>query len=109
LFKTNGSQEIDSSCNSPFDNIDHHVLVYRLRNCDKNEEALLRNASSAVLAIDDWLTRGKIQQKQAAAGYACSYADKYDLLIGAGKLSDGGADLASDAQNIAAALGFACP
>ena len=110
VFKTNGGQDLTTTgCNAVFDNVDNGVVDYLLRNCDRNEEALLRNASSVVLSLDDWLTRGKIQEKQTAAGYACSYADKYDLLIGAGKLSDGGADLASDAQNIASDLGFACP
>lgn len=56
------------------------------RNDVKNQVALLRNISSAILALDDWLVRGKEQQVETAIGYLCSYADKVERLAAAGKL-----------------------
>lgn len=63
-----------------------------------NRDSLMRYAASAVLSIDDWLTRGKESQAQSAASYLCGYSDKFLLLLGAGKVS--GEDLAADAEII---------
>ena len=104
---TNGEQILEGVCTNSFDGIDNEVADYLLRNCDKNEEALLRQASSAVLSLDDYLVRGKEKQKETAAGYLCSYAVKADLLVGTGKLVLT-IDLAEDARDIALALEFPC-
>ena len=74
------------------------LVSYSLRNCEINRDSLMRYAASAVLSIDDWLTRGKEAQAQSAAGYLCSYSDKCLLLLGAGKVN--GEDLAADAEII---------
>jgi len=58
---------------------DQGFVDYLLRNCDKNERALLRKASSAVLALSAALS-GKERQAITAAGYLCEYADRYELL-----------------------------
>ncbi|MDH5698673.1 MAG: hypothetical protein OEZ41_01775 [Nitrospirota bacterium] len=109
---TNGLQILEGVCTDSFDGIDNEVADYLLRNCDRNEEALLRQASSAVLSLDDALARGKEKQKETAAGYLCSYAVKADLLVGTGKLvftvKEPPVDLAEDARDIASALGFPC-
>ena len=104
---TNGEQIPGEVCTLTFDGVDNEVADYLLRNCVKNEEALLRQASSAVLSLDDYLARGKEKQKETAAGYLCSYADKADLLVGAGKLVLT-VDLAEDARDIAEELLFPC-
>jgi len=106
-FDTNGEQIPGEVCTLTFDGDDNGVADYLLRNCHKNEEALLRQASSAVLSLDDYLVRGKEKQKETAAGYLCSYADKADLLVGADKLVLT-IDLAEDARDIAEALLFPC-
>jgi len=104
---TNGEQILGFGCNQTFDEADNDVADYLLRNCHKNEEALLRQASSAVLSLDDYLARRKEKQKETAAGYLCSYAVKADLLVGTGKLVLT-IDLAEDARDIALALEFPC-
>ena len=89
---------------------DSKFVEYQLRNCDKNEAAQVKAASSAVLSIDDVVTRGKDTQRETAAGYLCGYADKYDQLGAAGKLFaiDYSVDLGEDARDLAEALGYPC-
>lgn len=107
LENTNGEQIMDGmACDEMFDEDDNMIVDYKLRNCDKNEEALLRKAASAVLSLDDFIA-GKAQQKQKAADYLCSYADKFMILESAGKL-ESTMDLAADAENIVSNLGLAC-
>ena len=115
--KTNGGLVEGRSC-EPIDPVDGTLngiagdaeyIDYRLRNCEKNEAALLRQVSSAVLSIDDLIARDKIQQAMSAADYLCAYADKYALLVGAGKLTvdashstdDPAVDLGADAKDLA--------
>lgn len=82
---------------------DSGIVEYQLRNCDKNEAAQVRAASSAVLSLDDVYTRGKEAQRESAAGYLCAYADKYDQLGAAMKLFavDVSIDLGEDARDLA--------
>ena len=109
LAATNGEQDLFSEgCNSEFDLTDNGVVTYSLRNCDKNEEALLRLAASAVLSIEDFLEGGKDQQLETAADYLCKYSAKATALDGVGKFDDGAEDLAADAEIIADDIGFAC-
>jgi len=88
---------------------DAEYIDYSLRNCEKNEAALVRRVSSAVLSIDGLIARDKIQQAISAADYLCAYAEKYALLVGAGKLTvdslhsmdDPAVDLGADAKDLA--------
>lgn len=107
LHDTNGAQDtMTPGCMKSFDDIDHLIVDYALRNCDKNEEALLRNAASAVLSLDDF-ANGKPQSDATAAGYLCSYAEKFMLLQATGKLTST-QDLAADAEEIVNGLGPSC-
>lgn len=106
VWKTNGEQIIGNGCLASFDAVDNRVVDYLLRNCDQNEEALLRKASSAVLSLND-VAKGKIGQLATAVDYLCSYITSYELLVGAGKLAST-EDLAADAQDIVTALGSTC-
>jgi hypothetical protein len=59
---------------------------------------------------DKLLAREKLQQAATAANYLCGYADKYALLVGAGKL-EATEDLGEDAKDLANAItgtGFYC-
>ena len=105
LFYTNGHQAIDISlgCDTDLDGIDNGVVTYSLRNCDKNENSLLRFAASAVMSIDDLVNRDKYSQAQTAANYLCGYADKFMALDGVGKLTST-MDLGADAYDIAESL-----
>lgn len=109
LFKTNGAQEVGRGCPADDDG-DNGFALYRLRNCDRNEEGLRRKMSSVVLSLEDVLARGKSAKRETAAGYACVYADSALSLQGVDKLvlADG-EDLVADAQDIVSALGFECP
>jgi hypothetical protein len=107
LFKTDGTRGGDRCA---ADSIGNGYVEYALRNCDKNEAAQQRKAASVVLSMDDVVVRGK-DQKMTAAMYACDYASKADFLEDVSKLTylekDGVfADLAGDADSIAAALGY---
>lgn len=108
VFKTNGWQILGNGCNTMFDGTDNGVVDYLLRNCDQNEEALLRKASSAVLSLYDYIVKGKANQGCVAVGYLTTYHDNYLLLQSAGKLVST-EDLAADAQDIVTALGLTCP
>ena len=117
LWKTDGMLEVDRMpCADKLGRgtSDNGVVIYSRRNCDKNEEALLRKMSSVVLSLND-VMRGKDHQRETAANYACSYATKVSALIavGVGKLRyavpEVGEDLVADAEAIASALGFPCP
>jgi hypothetical protein len=107
---TNGGQviDVDAACVADLGNGDNGVVDYLLRNCDQNETALLRKASSAVLSLNDVVNKGKAAQAARAADYLCTYASSYMTLQGAGKLIST-EDLAADAQDIAAALLLPCP
>lgn len=109
VSRTNGGQDLASTgCVAVYDLIDNGVLDYRLKNCDQNEESLLRSSSSAVLSLRDVFVRKKTGEKKTAAAYFCYYASTYNTLKGVGKLADGGADLAADAQSMARDLGYSC-
>jgi len=90
-------------------------LVITGPKADRNKAALQRNAASAVLSLDDVVTREKVEQKATAASYLCSYADKIGQLIAAGNIvdpSEGNLELATDlaarATTLAGNLGFGC-
>jgi len=84
---------------------DAGFVDYQGRNCDKNEAAVVRLASSAVLSLDDVITREKDQQRATAAGYLCSFEDKWNDLIGIWKLvPEAGVDLGADASDLADAV-----
>jgi hypothetical protein len=108
LDATNGAQDTTTAgCTKSFDGTDNGIVDYLLRNCDKNEEALLRSAASAVLSLDDF-ANGKLQQDETAAGYLCRYADKFMLLQATGKLI-ATRNLADDALDIVIDdLGLTC-
>jgi len=103
IADTNGEQITSSVC-ADLANGDNGVVDYSGRNCDKNEEALLRRSSSAALALDDFLARTKGAQLATAADYLCKYAAKATALAGVGKFDDGSEDLAADATDIAESL-----
>jgi len=92
---------------SMMDVFDNGDVDYTGRNCDTNEAAMVRLASSVVLSLDDVFTRNKDLQRATAAGYLCSYEDKWLALIGAGKLIPGteadgtDVDLGADASDLA--------
>jgi len=104
---TNGEQITPGACKNDLDNGDNDIVDYLLRNCDRNETALLRKASSAVLSLSDYLIKSKEKQQATAGAYLCSYAGKYAELEGAGKLSSE-SDLGMDAEGIADDIGAPC-
>jgi hypothetical protein len=91
-------------------------IDYTGRNCDTNEAAMVKLASSAILSLDDLITREKEQQRATAAGYLCSFQDKWMALDGADKLIPGkekdewnnptdiDVDLGADASELADAV-----
>jgi len=85
---------------STFLNGNAGVIEYYLRNCDKNEASLVKAASSAVLSLYDYVAKGKETQKFSAANYLCTYATKYDQLVGTSKLF-ATSDLGTEAWNLA--------
>ncbi len=107
LEDTKGSAEIAGPCKAEFpDGIDNGVVVYKLRSCDRNEEALQRKVASSILSLRDFLIKGK-DQNLTAGRYLCSYASKFVELEDAGKLVST-KDLALDAENIADDIGAPC-
>lgn len=81
---------------------DNGQVDYQGRNCDKNEAALVRKASSAVLSLSDLIYKNKQQQAASAAGYLCTFEDGYNSLIGLWKLvPEAGVDLGADASDLA--------
>ena len=72
-------------------------------NASRNEDALSRQAASAVLSLDDAVNFEKCTQYATAASYLVSYADKVDQLMDAGKLSDD-MGLATQARDLAGEL-----
>lgn len=102
LWYTDGDQDgSDGVCPAEYDG--NGILTYKLRNCDKNEDAQRRKAASAVLSLSDCIQKGKAKQVEATAGYLDEYSDKYMLLELAGKLTST-MDLGGDAQTLAADL-----
>ena len=86
------------------------VVAYSGRNCDSNEESLMRYAASAVLSLDD-VVNGNASQSSTATGYLCGHADKYEALLGAGKVAPvfPDVDLGEDARDIVTIdLGLSC-
>lgn len=85
------------------------LVTYSGRNCDNNENSLRRYAASSVLSLDDVLN-GKAAQAETAASYLCAYADKYEALVGADKLTAlADVDLDEDARDIVTNdLGLIC-
>ncbi len=65
----------------------------------QQETAMARQASSAVLSIDDVVTRDKAEQNELAVFYLCTY-DQKARELGNG-FNDGGANLAQDAVALA--------
>ena len=110
LYDTNGGQDLATrGCDSDFDSIDYGTVIYLLRNCDRNEEALLRKAAGAVLSLRDFYRRGKTQQAETAGRYLCSYASKFSDLSEATPpklVSTEPLDL--NAEEIAGDIGFPC-
>jgi len=105
VFKSNGGTIADGRTCEDGDGLiefDNGYVDYTGRNCDKNEAAVVRLASSAVLSIDDVVSRGKEQQRATAGGYLCSYEDKWNELLAIGKLIPGvDVDLGADASDLA--------
>jgi hypothetical protein len=103
-----------------FDDImeDTGTLIYVGRNCDKNEEALLRKISSAILSIEDFLA-SKSQQAQTAVDYLCVYVSKIRELAGVSKviedvpdgydsLADRAVELSNDIDDVSDVVTEAC-
>jgi hypothetical protein len=67
----------------------------------------VKQASSAVLSLDDVFSGEKVEQTETAAGYLCSYADKIAELQARNKLGDD-RELATSASDLAGALGYPC-
>lgn len=109
LWKTDGALDTTTrGCTSDRGITGNGFVTYSERNCEKNESAQERQASSIVTSMDDVINKGKAAQTLAAAKAACEYAAKADYLESVGKLDLGGNDLISDADAIAAALGWDC-
>ena len=112
LDDTNGGQDLNTQgCNSVFDDDDNDngIVDYLFRNCDRNEEALLRKAAGAVLSLRDFYRRGKTQQAGTAGRYLCSYASKFsDLSDATPPKLESEEPLDLNAENIADDIGFPC-
>jgi hypothetical protein len=84
-----------------------YLLEISGNQAERNEDALVKQASSAVLSLDDVFSREKGEQTETAAGYLCSYADKIAELQARNKLGDD-RELATSASDLAGALGYPC-
>jgi len=112
---TDGFQEESSgknACKPGDESIDNKVVVYKLRNCEKNEGAQLKKAGSIVLSMSDVIYKNKFAETSTAAETACLYASKATDLFAVGKLAyqttAADADLVGDAEGIANELGYYC-
>jgi hypothetical protein len=104
VYQSNGGTIFGGRCDGGDGLIpgDNGYVDYAGRNCEKNEAALVRKASSAVLSLDDLIERDKQDQAASAAGYLCTYEDDYNTLLAIGKLvAEAGVDLGADASDLA--------
>lgn len=89
--------------NYPENYPDVGMVTYSGKNSDHQETAMARQASSAVLSIDDVVTRFQDEQKDMAAFYLCTY-DQKARDLGDDRFDDGEANLAQDAVALALQL-----